>query len=634
MRRAVAAALPALLVALGHASPAHAWCRRTTPIWNIPVRVAIHPDMHNHIRHPFIDSSGNPNELFPCTTSAQCGTDGLCATGFSSAPANRCRGARWTQSELQRAVLWVVGRINNETPANLPFVYVDLDSTHSCVIDEPACGDADQPWVNCFQYNTITIVPSECERTQVFGGNWNGSQWVASSNVDVRNIVVLMQWSGSPGITWEHTFGREAEHFETALLHELGHALGLGHTVNDNPPAYPVCVPSSTPTTPLCPEGAFGTCPVMHGDRGESLGLSQHFFGFDDVEGLVALYGVGSSPATRLFEDIDISSSSWIERPIADLPLITDMAAAPRPPLTVPGAAVLGGREHSTLFMERFPVYEWTYVSNTTSLVTTFTTPGFRSTGPVGIAASPTHRMLSTHPPRLTADSRMRRRRLHTTRRPNSGSGDVVTTIGPSVGAPADTSVPGVSSFYHAGTDSWLHVLRDWNGQVLLYAVRPVTGASSVLPLGFRSFATPSIACSPNRCFIAFVEVPSPLAFGSTQTRLQWAEGTVTWPTGGSVSFTYGGVTTSWYNVVSDPVASVVQNPSGGWYFYVSTSWPQLGGGGWGTRILTYRKSENATGTNALLQLTPLLPHMPGVAEQSTAGGTGSVAALFTSSWP
>jgi len=153
--------------------------------------------------------------------------------------------------------------------------------------------------------------------------------------------------------------------------------------------------------------------------------------------------------------------------------------------------------------------------------------------------------------------------------------------------------------------------------------------------MGFRSFAQPSIACSPNRCFIAFVEVPSRQGIVSTQTRLQWTEGTISWPVNfpipGSLTFTYtAGITTSWYNVVSDPVASVVRNPPGGWFYYVSTSWPQRVGGAWGTRPLVYRRSEGVQGTGALVQLTPLLPHTAGIAESPAAGATGTCAELFT----
>ena len=104
---------------------------------------------------------------------------------------------------------------------------------------------------------------------------------------------------------------------------------------------------------------------------------------------------------------------------------------------------------------------------------------------------------------------------------------------------------------------------------------------------------------------------------------------------GGAASFSLNtGVTTSWYNALSDPVASVVQNPAGGWYYYVSTSWPQQVAGAWGTRVLTYRRSEGVTGTNALIQMTPLLAHSPGISVQPTAASTGVCAELFTSRSP
>lgn len=377
----------------------------------------------------------------------------------------------------------------------------------------------------------------------------------------------------------------------------------------------------------------------MQSDQGEGLGLNQHFFGFDDIEGLVSLYGRDSSPTTRQFEDCDLGvAPSFAERTTTQLPLITDMAATPRWPASTLSSVLIAGRENSSSLQYRFPIWEWNRAAGSSTLLTTVdTTTSSRSTGAVGVAASSTHVTVSSHPPLLSADDRMWRRRIRSVRVPNSGVGSLSSTLYPAVGTPEDTAVPGVASVYHAATDSWLHVFRDRDGQVLLGAWRTTSVGWSVLPMGFRSFATPSIACSPTACFIAFVEVPWPLASGSTQTRLQWTEGTVSWPSAGSLAFTYtAGITTSYYNVLSDPVASVAQKPGpgGGWYFYVSTTWPQLSAGSWGTRVLTYRKLEGATGTAALVQTTPLLAHSPGISEQPVAGGTGTCAELFTSRSP
>lgn len=261
------------------------------------------------------------------------------------------------------------------------------------------------------------------------------------------------------------------------------------------------------------------------------------------------------------------------------------------------------------------------------------------------MSASQYERAVSAHPLRLSADHRHWVRRIRTVRRSSVGV-QTAGTFDPANAAVGDTPTPGVSTAYHVPTDAWLHLVRDHDGQVLLVAWRGTPGLpgtwSNVVSMGFRSFATPSIACSPTRCFIAFVEVPTPVAPSTTQTRLQWIEGTITWPSGGSLAWANApgvvGVTTSWYNVLSDPVAAAVKNPAGGWYYYVSTSYPQYvasgPGGVWGTRVLTYRRSEGSTGTNALVQITPLLPHMPGLAVQPTAGSTGVCAELFTSGTP
>jgi hypothetical protein len=151
-----------------------------------------------------------------------------------------------------------------------------------------------------------------------------------------------------------------------------------------------------------------------------------------------------------------------------------------------------------------------------------------------------------------------------------------------------------------------------------------------VIATGVYSFAQPSIACSPNRCFIAFTELPFP-ASTSSETRLSWIEGTFSWggsPT--SASFTnLSGVTTTWNNITSDPVASVVYNPAGGWYFYVAVTLPALISGTWGSRVFVYRKSEGATGSGALQLMLPQVADYPNVFVQPTAAGTGGYAEIF-----
>lgn len=621
---------------------ARAYCRRTTSAWagRSSIRVVIHPEAQDFIRHPFINpSTMQADDGFACTSSSQCGTDGLCASGFPASPASRCRGRRWTRSELERAVLWVVGRINHDAPAGIPFMYVDLNNSETCQIDE-VCNDADRPWMNCFQHDTIVILPSECDGTDMIGATWTGIQWIDNGGPGSTHQMVRLQWSGSPrSTTWEFDSLHTAQNLPFTLLHEIGHGLGLGHMFRDTSSNTAFCVPDVTAAPgvfhPLCPSGAFGTCSVMSGDpgfTGGQAGLNQHYYGLDDIEGLVALFGLDSMPDTRLYEDCDISTPSFVEWSTTDLPLITDVASAPNFPLSGAGALALGGRLRDPLYQERFQLWEWNYSTLATTLVASVDTPGFRSTGAVGVSVSPTHRALSTLPVRLSGDGRHWRRQVRLVRREIAGGGQTSGTLNPASGTRADTPTPGVSSSYYQPLDAWLHAFRDQSGQVLLVAWRPVYGWSNVIETNVRSFAPPSIACSPTRCLVALVETPTPVSGSSTSTRLQWMEGVFAFASGTLVYNSPGALSleTSYFNVVSDPVASAVLKPDGTWYFYVATSWPQYVSGAWGTRVLTYRHAQNTTGQASMVQMTPLLEHSPGVAVQPTAAATGSCAELFT----
>ncbi len=65
MKRIATASLLALAVVVSHTTSVQAWCRRSTPVWSdaTPVRIVIHPDMHNFIRHPYVDAGGVPQEF-------------------------------------------------------------------------------------------------------------------------------------------------------------------------------------------------------------------------------------------------------------------------------------------------------------------------------------------------------------------------------------------------------------------------------------------------------------------------------------------------------------------------------------------------------------------------------------------
>lgn len=287
------------------------------------------------------------------------------------------------------------------------------------------------------------------------------------------------------------------------------------------------------------------------------------------------------------------------------------------------------------LYQERFQLWEWNYSMLSSTLVASIDTPGFRSTGAVGVSVSATHRALSALPVRLSGNERHWRRQVRLVRREISSGGQTTATLSPSVNTPADTATPGVSSAYYQPLDAWMHAFRDVNGQVLLVAWRPVYGWSNVIATNVRSFAPPSIACSTTRCFVALVEAPTPLSHvgASTNTRLRWMEGAFAFTVGGSLLYDSPGsssLETSYYNVLSDPVASAVLKPDGTWQFYVATSWPERVGGVWGTRPVTFRHPQNTSGILSMAPMNPPIEHAPGVAVNPTAAATGPCAELFT----
>lgn len=103
----------------------------------------------------------------------------------------------------------------------------------------------------------------------------------------------------------------------------------------------------------------------------------------DDINGLVALYGLDSAQDTRLYEDCDLGvSPSFAELATTDLPMLTDIAAAPSIPLDTVGTVALGGRVHGPAYQTQFQTFSWDWSSMASTPVALIDVAGFFSTGP------------------------------------------------------------------------------------------------------------------------------------------------------------------------------------------------------------------------------------------------------------
>jgi hypothetical protein len=496
------ALLPAVMVVVAavvllQSNPAHAYCLGSWGAVSWPTMpVRLHAQLQDHITH----SNGTP----------------------------------WTRAELERSVRIVLARLNHSAGADIPLLYLDTSvSPSNCAWLDSDCNGTPNVSSTCAIANAVHILPSNCELTQTFptGGGTGYIILFQASDADV---------GPKP---WDHSFGA-GEVFERALLHELGHDLGLGH-----PNA---CSSWSS----VCPAGA-SPCAVMMSDAGNS--RSEEYFMPDDRAGLRALYSPRPAPTERQFESSNLDSGA-VEWSVGDVNgtdffAVSSRANAPASTLTlagyrrdVPGSPV---------------VYSWNW--SNFALTNVGNPWDHFSNGPIGAAQSTSLRYVTSSTYRMTADSRRWRRVVSTSSRPiDLSSGWTTVQSNPAMGSLGDTVTAGISSVYDSAQSTLYHVFRSNTGQILLQA--GTSGAAHAT--GYYSEGTPSIACAPVSgldCLVVSVEPGYPRT-SSTAPRLRWFKTSWNASDGWTVDLLH---TEPWIIQSGDPQVAAYKN--GSTYEYVVT---------------------------------------------------------------
>lgn len=507
------ARLPLLTLCLGLVLPqtASAYCPVTTYPWTtgatLPVR--LHAQLDEQLRHT--------------------------------------NNAVWSRTELENSVRYAITRINASSGADIPYLYLDTSQEQStCDWYDDVCGVGPSPNVNvdCEIPGAIHIIPSRCEGPlHRVGASNTGGLIILKSSLNGRD----------PGL-WPY------EHFsivdgstsliEHRLMHEIGHALGLGHPFECGDPSW---------STSICPPGANSTCAIM--DVTQFHQRTHEFYLPDDVNGLRALYGSPATPTERSFESSNLASGVT-EWPMGNVSLEGFFSASSDPSLTPTSTTLVG---YSRTASNRPLVYSWNW--SDFSLTNLGTPPSSVSTnGPIEAAQSNTYRFIASSAFRLTSDSLRWHRRINASYRTLSGGTWTTLSSNPAPGTAGDTLTGGMGTTYDSTNGALIYAYRSTQGEILLQAGTSGTPFST----GVFSRGSPSIVCAPTgtyNCVVTVVE-PGRAVTSESYTRLRWFSFKWSSATGFVMNPT-GLITEPWIMWNADPQVSIYRLGSS--YEYVVT---------------------------------------------------------------
>lgn len=407
-------------------------------------------------------------------------------------------GTVWTREELEQSVQWVLSRMNAGSRGDLPFLWLDTTTTPSnCTYDYgstcpspsliPTCGLGDRA--------TIHIVPVNC-----------GTAFWYSSGTD--HMIQLQMSDSVLGNMWyHHASGAGGVMLEQVLMHEIGHALGLGHPQDGSNWAS------------LCPSGA-PACSVMQG------GADAHYYDtwtLDDRDGLRAIYGYQEPYSIRLFERANPGSTfSMGEMPTDDLPYARDQMSATTT-TGVTGNEIFLSSYWRSSDLPYVHAWDWASLDTTTLGIVHFNV----SSGPMGVALTNQRRFVVTNGPQLTSDSSRYERRMMWSTQDRSGGTFTTRTVNGS--GLSDTRVQGVGSAFDPRSGEVISAFRRDDGTIVMRGASDATTPTVFAPFdtGRRSFSTPSLACVPAtysaNCILLYTDVGRPESSFATR-RLRWVE--------------------------------------------------------------------------------------------------------------